>query len=62
MDIYRVSGELIRTMSLGVLPSGFHHVVWDGRTEMGTKAGSGLYCLRARIGSEVLTQKTILLR
>jgi hypothetical protein len=60
--IYDVRGELVRTLVDGHREAGQHAVRWDGRTEKGQQAGSGLYfcSLEAQGHSQVM--KMVLLR
>jgi hypothetical protein len=62
VEIYRVNGELVRNLPVVELPQGVHHIAWDGCTAAGTNSACGTYYVRAGVGSEVLTQKTVLLR
>ena len=44
--VYDVHGQLVRTLVENQLPGGRHSVVWDGSTEQGLAAGSGVYIVR----------------
>lgn len=46
LSIYDVSGRLVRTLIDGTQESGLHSVMWDGRTNSGQQAGSGIYLYR----------------
>lgn len=41
--LYDVLGRLVRTLDAGTHVAGRHEIVWDGRTESGAPAPSGLY-------------------
>ncbi|MHB9031247.1 MAG: FlgD immunoglobulin-like domain containing protein, partial [Candidatus Latescibacterota bacterium] len=49
MNVYSISGQLVRKLEGGRLAAGSHSVVWDGRDDEGKVVSSGvyLYTLRA---------------
>jgi hypothetical protein len=62
LTVYDTRGRLIRTVARGTFTSGVHWAVWDGRSEEGAPARSGLYFYRLRVGSMVLAQRGLLVR
>jgi hypothetical protein len=52
MEIYDVSGRLVRAVSLGVLGLGLHRASWDGRDLSGARVSSGVYLIRLRNPTE----------
>jgi hypothetical protein len=62
LTIYDISGQLVQTLVEGVIPAGERGVAWDGRTNRGAGASSGVYVVRLRAGSRELTQKISLVR
>lgn len=63
LRIYDVSGRLVRTLVDEVLSRGTRHeAVWDGRTDGGREAPSGVYFYRLTAGSVTETRKMVLLR
>jgi len=48
VDLFDVSGRLVRRLIDRTVPGGTQAVVWDGRGAGGRKAGSGLYFIRMR--------------
>ncbi|MFH1681574.1 MAG: C25 family cysteine peptidase [Candidatus Eisenbacteria bacterium] len=46
LRIYDVSGRLVKTLFAGQAGAGAHEVRWDGRTDAGRSASSGIYFLR----------------
>ena len=66
MEIYNVTGRLVRTLvneSRNGLQSGYlHYVTWDGRDENGQLAKTGVYFCRMQIGSVVQSRKLLILR
>jgi len=51
LDIYDVSGKLIRTLVAEELTAGTHTVIWSGRTDTGRLTPSGIYLARLRTES-----------
>lgn len=43
VGIYNSSGQLIRTVNLGALPTGENSLTWDGKDSNGAKAADGSY-------------------
>jgi hypothetical protein len=60
--LYDVNGRLVRTLFDGRASSGMSRLVWDGRTDHGTKAASGVYLLSVRAGDLRGGAKAVLLR
>jgi hypothetical protein len=51
LELYDLTGRLVRRLVDGVVMSaGPHDVIWDGRTDAGDRARSGLYLARLRAG------------
>jgi hypothetical protein len=46
LSVYDISGRLVRTLVHGTVTPGEHQMSWDGKTNAGHKAGSGIYFLR----------------
>lgn len=62
VSIYDVSGRCLRTLLDDDLTRGVHSVVWDGRDDLGQRAGMGIYlCCLKEAGSPRLTRKIMLL-
>lgn len=55
--IFDASGRLVRTLLEGVQPAGEHHLVWDGRTQEGAGASSGVYLCTFHAGGVARAQK-----
>jgi len=67
IQIYNISGELIRSVSLGQKPAGYYvtrsqAAYWDGRNQSGEFVASGVYFYRLQAGKLVAIQKMILLK
>jgi len=62
VDVYDLRGRLIRTVLEGTLPGGNNLIRWDGRTEQGTPAASGVYWMAIRAGDEKRNVKLVIVR
>jgi hypothetical protein len=62
LAIYDVQGHRIRTLADETLSPGSHEIAWDGRTDGGGEAGSGVYYVRASIGDREWRKKLLLVR
>lgn len=62
VQIFGVTGTLVRTLAAGRLPAGRHRLEWDGANARGQRVGAGLYLVRVRLGSLQRSQKLIVLR
>jgi predicted Fe-S protein YdhL (DUF1289 family) len=62
IQIYNVSGQLIRTYDLGYQLAGNHSIRWDGRNENGDIAASGVYLYRIEAGPHQVTNRMVLLK
>ncbi|MCK5737538.1 PQQ-binding-like beta-propeller repeat protein [bacterium] len=62
ITIYDATGRVIRTLLETELPAGNHAVHWNGVSENGAKAASGLYFCRLEAGASVKILKMMLLK
>lgn len=62
VQVFSVTGRLIRTIFEGVIGAGETLVSWDGRDADGRKAAAGMYCVRLTSGSQTATGNILLLR
>lgn len=61
LEIFDIAGRRVAGLFDGVLPAGPHTRVWDGRTEAGEAAGSGVYFARLSTRQGRSVEKLILL-
>jgi len=64
IEIYSVSGKLIRTLDLGYKEAGFYTrkskaAYWDGRNQVGEKVASGVYFYHLKAGDFYATRKLL---
>lgn len=62
LRVYDLRGRHVRTLESGLLAAGFHERTWDGRTEAGMSAPSGVYFCRLRAGGVGLVRRMTMLR
>jgi len=60
--IYDASGRVVRRLLDATIPPGRHEVAWDGTTDAGAPAVSGLYVYELRAGSRREHRRMTLLR
>jgi len=62
LQIFDVSGSLVRTLVNRWREPGVYSEMWDGKADSGTVLPSGVYFYRLEAGSFVATRKIVLLR
>lgn len=62
LEILNLLGQRVSTLHTGLLPGGEHQIVWNGTTDNGTQAASGLYFYRLQAGEFRTTRKMLLVR
>jgi hypothetical protein len=60
--VYSVTGQQVKRLIHGLLPSGSHEVVWDTRDQRGRKVAAGIYFLRVQAGEAKVTRQITILR
>ena len=62
LAVYNLMGQQIYVLADGWLAAGAHRVRWNGRTDMGVEAASGVYWAVLQAGGAVQTAKLALIR
>ncbi len=62
LGVYDIQGHLVRTLVQESRTAGQHSVVWNGLTNTGGKASSGVYFARMVAGNEQATTKLMLVK
>lgn len=62
LEVYAVSGRLVRTLVDGHRTAGEHPVFWDGTNDAGAAVTSGVYFARLVSGLQVDTERMVLVR
>ena len=60
--VYNLMGQQIRVLADSWLAAGAHRARWDGRTDVGAEAASGVYWAVLQVGDAVQTAKLALIR
>ncbi|HEY2954828.1 MAG TPA: FlgD immunoglobulin-like domain containing protein [Candidatus Eisenbacteria bacterium] len=62
LAVFDAAGRRVRTIYAGTLPAGVARLAWDGRTDAGHPAASGLYFLRMNAAGKVRSQRLVMVR
>jgi hypothetical protein len=67
VEIYDVSGRVVRVLDLGRLPAGYYvdrstAAYWDGRSDMGERVASEVYLYRFTAGSYSAMRRMVILK
>jgi subtilisin family serine protease len=62
VQLYDVSGRLVRTLGQGSYPAGEHTLRWDGKDDRGERVGSGVYFFHAATPDGVENRRVAILR
>ncbi len=62
LEIYNMTGQLVRTLVSGNLPAGYHRFRWDGTNNAGTKAASGMYIYRIKAAGFSAAKRMLLIK
>jgi len=62
LDVYDVTGRLVRVLVKEDLASGVHDVFWDGRNGVGQPVAPGVYLCRLERGEVVRVRKMVVVR
>jgi hypothetical protein len=62
LSIHDLQGRRVALLIESPLEAGPHERIWDGRDQQGHDLSSGIYFLRLKAGTALLSQKLVLLR
>ncbi|MBP6876275.1 MAG: S8 family serine peptidase [Candidatus Eisenbacteria bacterium] len=62
LQVYDVQGARVRRLLEGVLPAGYHDLLWDGRDQTGAPVGSGVYFCVLKAGDAREVRRMMVLR
>lgn len=62
VDVYDLSGRLVKQLKNEDLSAGDHSVTWDATNESGSRVQSGYYFYKIKAGNTSKTEKMVLLR
>lgn len=62
INIYNITGQLVRTLVDDKKQAGFYSLKWDGRDETGNSVSSGIYFSRLESGNKIISGKMLLIK
>lgn len=62
ITIYNLLGQQVATVLESALNAGIHEATWDGQTESGVRAATGVYFYKIEAGSFIQTKKALLIK
>jgi hypothetical protein len=62
LSIYNILGQRVATIVDEEMLAGTHDIKWDGSTEQGRKASTGIYLYRLKAGDYIEAKKMLLLK
>ena len=62
ISVYNLMGQQVRVLRDGWTEAGLHQVPWDGRTDSGTEAASGIYLALLQTGQLRQSTRLVLIR
>jgi minor extracellular serine protease Vpr len=62
LAVYDLLGRMVRILADDVMSAGYHSTLWNGDTDGGTMAGSGVYMVRLRTPESSSVQRIVLLK
>ncbi len=62
LEIFDVTGKLVRKLVDNIMNAGRHELFWDGKDSLGNEVNSGIYFYKLQINRQSLTRKMTLLR
>jgi hypothetical protein len=60
LEVFDLMGRRTAVLLNETASSGSHHVVWDGRSSVGSKVGAGVYCAVLRYGSGSVASRFVI--
>lgn len=61
-DVFDILGRKVRAIFNGTLPAGYEELSWNGLTDRGTRASSGVYFIRINVDGVAKVSKVLYLR
>jgi acyl-CoA thioesterase-1 len=61
LEIYDITGRLVRTIGNHIYSKGSHHIIWDGKNNEGFQSSSGIYFYRLKLTDKLTEMKKMLL-
>jgi hypothetical protein len=62
LNIYNVKGQIVKSLTSGVLSAGRHTVSWDGNNDNNQRVSSGVYFYRLDNGKKTINRKMLIVK
>ncbi len=62
LNVYDLQGREVKSLAEGTFPPGRHEISWDGKDYQGKEVPAGVYVFKGTLGSQIMTQKGLLLK
>jgi hypothetical protein len=62
LDVFDVSGRLVKRLAQGAHPEGLHEALWNGEDHGGEPVGAGIYFLSLQVGDRLETSRVVRIR
>ncbi len=62
LEVYNVSGRLVKTLKNGEMQPGFHTLTWNGSNDQGLAVSSGVYFYTLKTDSFISTKRMVMLK
>jgi hypothetical protein len=62
LQVYSVTGQLVKTLVNGTLDAGRYETLWQGENDAGISVGSGVYFCRLMAGGHTRSIKVLLMK
>ncbi len=62
LSVYDISGRLVKELVDTSMKAGSHEIIWDGKSDDGVKAASGVYFYKLDAGTYSATDKMVMLK
>jgi len=62
LDIFDVTGRIVRRLAQTEFPAGKHELIWNGQDDFGQNVASGIYFYRIKVDNFTEVNKTTLIK
>jgi hypothetical protein len=62
LNIFDITGQMVREWSISDQQAGWHQVIWDGRDMSGNLVSTGIYIYSLQAGDFVSTKKMLFIK
>jgi hypothetical protein len=62
IHIYNMKGQAVRTLTSSRFTTGQHHIVWNGKDDLGSEVTSGVYLYRMAADGHSVVRKMVLMK